>query len=181
LPRKSDLKGVGGRVLNQKKSLLCVCFLSLSFLLALPVSAQIRVNDGASLNQVSSNGLDPQPVPQGSQGWIAISSTGFNDRNPSDPTFSDSPHNVAIHEDVSGENSTSDVIKQNVADPNSIVSKLPPTLTVSTAALLELHAMRKSAVDLCLQLPTKYRTRLPECAEIFKHEIRLQGLAKERH
>jgi len=40
--------------------------------------------------------------------------------------------------------------------------------------------MRQNAVDLCLQLPTKYRTRLPECADIFKHEIRLKALAKER-
>jgi hypothetical protein len=163
-------------VFNQKKNLLCVCFLSLSLILAVPVSAQIRVNDGASPNQQVSSGLDPQRVPQGSEGSIVISWTGSNDRNTSDLTFSDAPHEVAIHE-----NSTSDAIKQNVSDPNSIVSKLPSTLTVSTAALLELHGMRKSAVDLCLQLPTKYRTRLPECAEIFKHEIRLEGLAKEHH
>lgn len=166
---------------NQKMNLLCVCFLSLSLLLAVPVSAQMRVNEGPSPNQRGSSGLDPQQVPQGSQGLMLISWNGANDRNASDPTFSDAPHRVAIHEEVSGENSTSDVIKQNVADPNSIVSKLPATLTVSTAALLELHEMRKSAVDLCIQLPTKYRTRLPECAEIFKHEIRLQGLAKDHH
>lgn len=168
-------------MLNQKKNLLCVCFLSLSFFLGVPVSAQMRVNEGPSPNQQGSSGLDPQLVPQGSQGLILISWNGFNDRNTSDPTFSDAPDRLAIHENVSGENSTSDVIKQNVAEPNSIASKLPATLTVSTAALLELHEMRKSAVDLCLQLPTKYRTRLPECAEIFKHEIRLQGLAKEHH
>jgi hypothetical protein len=40
--------------------------------------------------------------------------------------------------------------------------------------------MRESAVDLCLQLPAKYRTQLPQCAEIFKHEIRLKALAKEQ-
>ncbi len=167
-------------MLNQKKNLFYICFLSLSFLLAVPVSAQVSVN-AASLNQVSSSALDLQPVPQGSLGLIAINWSGFNDRTTSDPTFSDATHDVAIHGDVSGENSNSDVIKNNIPDPKPIVSKLPATLTVSTAALLELHAMRKSAVDLCLQLPTKYRTRLPECAEIFKHEIRLQGLAKDHH
>jgi len=80
-------------------------------------------------------------------------------------------------------NSTSGVIKEEVtkvvAHPYPSDNKLPPTLTVRTAALLELHAMRQSAVDLCLQLPTKYRTHLPQCAEIFKHEIRLETLAKD--
>jgi hypothetical protein len=168
-------------VLNKNKNLVFLCFLSLSFFLAAPVWGQISVNDGASPEKVSSSGLDLQPVPQGSQGSILISWAAFNDRNTSDPTFSDAAHEVTIHEAVSGENSRSDVIKQNVVDPNAIASKLPATLTVSTAALLELHEMRKSAVDLCIQLPTKYRTRLPECAEIFKHEIRLQGLAKDHH
>ena len=64
--------------------------------------------------------------------------------------------------------------------PTSAAKTIPPTLTVTTAALLELHAMRQSAVNLCLELPGKYRTRLPECADIFKHEIRLKALAKER-
>jgi hypothetical protein len=56
----------------------------------------------------------------------------------------------------------------------------PATMTVRTEALLQLHAMRKSAVDLCLQLPRKYRTRLPQCAAIFQDEIRLQELAKDK-
>ena len=166
---------------NQKKNLLCVCFLSLSFFLAVPLSAQMRVNEGPFPDQQGSSGLDPQRIPDRSQGLILISWTGFSDRNTSDPTLPDARNDLAIHETVAGENSNSDVIKHDIADPKPIVSKLPATLTVSTAALLELHAMRKSAVDLCLQLPTKYRTRLPECAEIFKHEIRLQGLAKDHH
>ena len=58
-------------------------------------------------------------------------------------------------------------------------SSLPPTLTVSTAALLELHGIRKSAVDLCLDLPAKYRTRKP-CADIFTHEVRLNNLRKNK-
>lgn len=69
---------------------------------------------------------------------------------------------------------------QVVADQPSGDKAPPATLTVRTAALLELHEMRQSAVDLCLQLPTKYRTQLPQCAEIFRHEIRLKTLANER-
>ncbi len=64
--------------------------------------------------------------------------------------------------------------------PDAVADKLPTTMTVRTATLLELHSMRKSAVELCIQLPTKYRTRLPECSDIFKHEIRLETLAKDR-
>jgi hypothetical protein len=65
-----------------------------------------------------------------------------------------------------------------VADPYR-VNNLPTTMTVKTAALLELHAMRQSAVDLCLQLPTRYQTHLPQCANIFEHEIRLQAFARD--
>ena len=89
-----------------------------------------------------------------------------------------------VHDNVTSQDSGSDVIAKKgseaVLDPQSLPNRLPATMTVRTAALLELHAMRKSAVNLCLQLPTKYRTRLPECADIFKHEIRLQTLAKEQ-
>ena len=66
-----------------------------------------------------------------------------------------------------------------VADPSSISHEPHPTITVSTVALLELQAMRESALNLCMQLPDKYRRRLPECAEIFTHEIRLQAIAQE--
>ena len=58
-------------------------------------------------------------------------------------------------------------------------NSMPSTLTVSTAALLELHGIRKSAVDLCLDLPTKYRTRKP-CADIFTREVRLNNLRKNK-
>lgn len=67
-----------------------------------------------------------------------------------------------------------------LADPPATIRQLPPTLTVSTTALLELHALRQSAVTLCLQLPTKYRTQLPQCADIFEHEIRLSALARDK-
>jgi|SRR5271167_1880718 len=95
-----------------------------------------------------------------------------------------------VHEDETRPDSKSDVIAKSdgigkevtvvVAEPQSATSGLPSTMTVGTAALLELHGMRQSAVALCLQLPTKYRTRLPQCADIFKREIRLQALAKDK-
>jgi hypothetical protein len=89
-----------------------------------------------------------------------------------------------VHDSVAGQDSASVVMKKErtevVADPFS-PNKMPPTtMTIRTADLIELHAMRKSAVDLCLQLPAKYRTRLPQCADIFQHEIRLQAFAKDR-
>jgi hypothetical protein len=89
-----------------------------------------------------------------------------------------------VHDNVTGQDSRSDVVAKEVtqvaADPQLVANSVPATMMVRTAALLELHAMRKSAVDLCIQLPTRYRTHLPECADIFKHEIRLQALAKDR-
>jgi hypothetical protein len=91
---------------------------------------------------------------------------------------------VAVHDHVAGQDLALGAITKDVAtvgaDLSSVDNTFPATLTVRTAALLELHAMRKSAVDLCVQLPTKYRTRQPQCADIFKHEIRLQALAKHR-
>ena len=88
-----------------------------------------------------------------------------------------------VHDNVTVEDSTAVGIKKEITqvtvNPDSINTTVPAVLTVRTAALLELHEMRQNAVNLCLQLPSKYRTRLPECAEIFKHEIRLEALAKE--
>ena len=91
-------------------------------------------------------------------------------------------HLAYVHDNVTALDSVSGVIKEEVievvAEPYS-VNKVPTTMTVRTAALLELHRMRKNAVDLCLQLPNKYRTHMPQCAAIFQHEIQLQTLAKE--
>ena len=88
-----------------------------------------------------------------------------------------------VRDNVTAEDSIAGGIKREIAHvsvhPDSINSTVPALLTVRTAALMELHEMRQNAVKLCLQLPSKYRTRLPECAEIFKHEIRLEALAKE--
>ena len=146
----------------QMRRLLCSWFVAVSFLFAVSAWAQITSGDEAYTLTSSSDGLV----------------------NASDPTPS-VVHDVTTHGNVSGQDSTSVAIKKAVtesgAGPNSAENNLPATITVKTAALLELHAMRKSAVELCIQLPTKYRTRLPECAEIFKHEIRLQGLAKDHN
>jgi hypothetical protein len=69
---------------------------------------------------------------------------------------------------------------QVVTEPAPTETAPPVTLTVKASALLELHEMRENAVNLCLELPAKYRTQLPECADIFKHEIRLKALAKQQ-
>jgi len=177
-----DLKVLkGGRVFTQKRKLLCVWFLPVAFILAVPTWARITASDAYALTSPSSTTYGSSQSPQGPTG---TNGPGFNYSNPFDPAPSSAVHEVGVHENATGD-STSGAIKKEVtevvADRNSVGNNLPPTLTVSTAALLELHAMRKSAVDLCLELPTKYRTRLPECAEIFKHEIRLQGLAKNHH
>jgi hypothetical protein len=86
------------------------------------------------------------------------------------------PDNVTALDSVSGV--INKEVIEVVADPYS-ANKLQTTMTVRTAALLELHRMRKNAVDLCLQLPKKYRTHMPQCAAIFQHEIQLQTLAKD--
>ena len=145
----------------EKRGFLCVWLLSVCFLYAALGWSQITASDHAFTSS-------PDSTNRSSSGALGLQA-----------------REVAVSDDRSGESTASRAIEQKVtevsADPHSAVSNLPPTLTVSTAALLELHAMRKSAVDLCIQLPAKYRTRLPECAEIFKHEIRLQGLAKKHN
>jgi plasmid stabilization system protein ParE len=113
---------------------------------------------------------------------LAISATAAQDVH-------QAVHVTYVRDNVAASDSAPDAIPGAIKDairnettgavvaPTLAGNNLPATMTVSTAALLELHRMRKNAVDLCLQLPARYRTRLPECAEIFKHEIRLQSLA----
>jgi hypothetical protein len=91
---------------------------------------------------------------------------------------------ASVHDDAPRQDSKSGGMTKEVteafAHPAAADKHLPLTLNVRTSALLELHEMRQSAVNLCLQLPAKYRTRLPQCADIFKHEIRLEALAKNK-
>jgi hypothetical protein len=169
----------GASVFTQNRKLLCVWFLPVVFLLAVPTWAQITARDHAyALTSPSSTIYGSSQTPHGPTG---INGTGFNNRNAFDLASSSAVHEMGVPDNAT-RNSTSGAIKkktaEGIADRSPVDNNLPPTLTVSTAALLELHAMRKSAVDLCIELPSKYRTHLPECAEIFKHEIRLQGLAK---
>jgi hypothetical protein len=174
---------------TQKRVFLCVCFLLVGSLFAVSTPAQTPASDAGdkltppgSANYGNGGGPALQSSPQGPLEPTGTNGTGFN-REKVDPTPSYAVHDVSFHDNVTDQDSTSIVVKKEVTkvvtDPSSIVSKLPATLTVRTAALLELHAMRKSAVDLCIQLPTKYRTHLPECAEIFTDEIRLERLAKD--
>ena len=88
-----------------------------------------------------------------------------------------------LRDNATNPNSAPAVIKKQPVEASGVpfsVGDPPTTMTVQTSTLLELHGMRNSAVSLCLQLPTKYRTHLPQCADIFKHEIRLEALAKDR-
>jgi hypothetical protein len=109
--------------------------------------------------------------------------TGPKSGSVSDPSIS-AANDVPVHDKIVGQELTpcgsSKELVQVVAAPYPADKTPPTTMSVRTAALLELHSMRQSAVDLCLQLPTKYRTQLPQCADIFMHEIRLKALAKER-
>jgi len=175
----------------QKRDFLCFLVLSAGFLFTVPAWAQITASDDArttspgSINQDSSSGLEPQKTLEPTDRMTATPGTRFNDHNAFDPNFSEAFYYVVVHDSVSGDISMSDALSEKtsevIANSDPAQSKLPPTLTVSTAALLDLHAMRKSAVDLCLQLPAKYRTHLSECAEIFKREIRLERLAKHHN
>jgi hypothetical protein len=178
-------------VFTQKRRFLCVWvgLVAVVSLFVMAAGAQIasRANasplrSSASRSSGSGGTLDLQAVSRGPQGPIATA--GFSNDVASDPPASSAipeaaTHDKAVMKEAAPDGSQIEVSKA-VGDPHSADHKLPATLTVSTAALLELHAMRQSAVDLCLELPAKYRTQLPQCAEIFKHEIRLKALAKNR-
>jgi hypothetical protein len=176
-------------VFVQKRDFLCAWLLSVFFVFAVSAGAQIVPSDDAypftsvgSTSYGRSGVLDLQSIPQCPQGPTVTNGNGLNYRNAFDPTPSCAVNDVVVHDNVKGQDFMSGVIKKEAtkvgADPSSAVKNQPPTMTVQTAALLELHAMRQSAVGLCIQLPTKYRKHLPQCADIFKHEIRLQALAK---
>jgi hypothetical protein len=98
--------------------------------------------------------------------------------------LSDVDPNCVVYDNVPGPDFTPGLVNkkvvQSVAEPHSAADNPSAATRVRTAALLELHAMRKNAVNLCMQLPKKYRTRWPQCAEIFIHEVRLESLANEK-
>ena len=155
-------------MITQKRKCLCVCCLPVVFLLAVSAWGQITPRDAAFALRSSSSTNPGKSV---------------GGELPSEPKASFTVTVVAGHdaavvpEAAPGGNNNH---QSGKAEPTLAEKTPPPSMTVRTAALLELHAMRQSAVDLCLQLPAKYRTQLPQCAEIFKHEIRLKALAKEK-
>lgn len=172
---------------NQEKKFRCVWLV----VLVVAAAAWARRAPGYDLYPSTSVGStshegsamsELQSVPQTPQGPTGATGDGSNHRCPDEPTSSFAVTNVAGHDSVTGHDSASDAIQIEVtevgAEPPSADNKPPTTLTVKAETLLELHEMRESAVGLCLQLPTKYRSRLPQCVDIFKHEIRLEEFAK---
>jgi hypothetical protein len=174
----------------QKRNLICGCFLPVVFLFAVSARAQIAPREYAytlrstSLANHDSNSLLLLPsLSEGTDGVTVANRIGHKDNSVSEPAPS-AVNDVSSRDKVGGQDFTAcgspKGVIQVVAAPATAEKTPPTTLTVRTAALLELHAMRQNAVDLCLQLPTRYRTQLPQCADIFRHEIRLKALAKER-
>ncbi|MGZ7073996.1 MAG: hypothetical protein ACXVKL_16265 [Candidatus Angelobacter sp.] len=157
-------------MLTEKRNVLWIWFLPVVFLCGMSAWAQITPSDRAYKST--------------SSGSTASKPARFNRRSALVLTASSAVNDDAAHDKIKGADFTSDGIKEHtvkvVAGPSSASNNLPATLTVKTSALLELHGMRQSAVSLCLELPAKYRTRLRECADIFRHEIRLKALGKER-
>jgi hypothetical protein len=166
----------------QKKNLVCGWLLPVVFLFAGPVWGQISPREYYALRSTSHTNDD---------GKGALRLQPFSEANgmgPDSSTVSE-PSSTAVNEASPNDRSaapslapcesTKQVIRV-AAEPASSDTQPPATLTVRASALLELHEMRQSAVDLCLQLPAKYRTQLPQCADIFKHEIRLKALAQKR-
>ena len=118
---------------------------------------------------------------RGPQELVAAYETGFDDGNVSEPSHAavaDVPALSKASPAIAPCGNPQQVI-QVVTEPAPAETAPPVTLTVKASALLELHEMREKAVNLCLELPAKYRTQLPECADIFKHEIRLKELAQQ--
>lgn len=172
-----------------------VCGWSLAVILVMAASAWAQVTPreyaytlrSASVVKHDENGaLSLLNLSQTAQEATVANAIGPKSGSASDPSISavSAVNDVPAHDKIGGQELTpcgsSKELVQVVAAPYPADKTPPTTMSVRTAALLELHSMRQSAVDLCLQLPTKYRTQLPQCADIFMHEIRLKALAKER-
>jgi hypothetical protein len=174
----------------RKRDLGCGWCLALMLLFVTSAWAQIAPHEYAyTLRSTSMANLAGKAVP--SLLDLTQAPQGITVANATEPKESTLPvrSGAAVNDTPSREKAASQELMpcgstrqtiQVVADQSSVDKAPPATLTIRTAALLELHEMRQSAVDLCLQLPSKYRTQLPQCADIFRHEIRLKTLAKER-
>jgi hypothetical protein len=120
---------------------------------------------------------------RGPQETVAANEIGLDDGNVSEPPHAAVADLPVLSKAASPTNApcgNPQQVIQVVTEPAPTETAPPVTLTVKASALLELHEMRENAVNLCLELPAKYRTQLPECADIFKHEIRLKALAKQQ-
>ena len=175
---------------KQERNLVCSGFLAVIFLFTVTAWAQgapreyyaLRSTSAAN-NNIAGVSSAPQGLTRGSQELVAASGIGFDDGNVSEPAhaaITDVPTLNKTTNPATAPCGSAKTVIQIAAEPAPIETQPPATFTVKASALLELHEMRQSAVDLCLQLPAKYRTQLPQCAEIFKHEIRLKALAKEQ-
>ncbi len=172
---------------KQKRNLVCSGLLGGIFLFAMTAWAQVVPREYNALKSTSSANNDITAVLSSLRGFPRspqqLAEVWFDDGNVSEPghaALADVPAlNKAVSAAAAPCESPKQVIQVAVAPrPNDTAP--PATLTVKAAALLELHQMRESAVDLCLELPSKYRTQLPQCADIFKHEIRLKALAQQQ-
>jgi hypothetical protein len=175
--------------MGKQRSLVCSWFLTVVFFFAGSAWAQVVPSEyyalrttGRATNATTGELPSLQGFSRPPLELARASATGIEEGIVSAPSPSvDEPpaHDRAAVPSLAPCGSKQGVIRVE-AEPASANTPPPATLTVRTSAMLELHEMRQSAVDLCLQLPVKYRTQLPQCADIFKHEIRLKALAKER-
>ena len=174
---------------KQKRNQVSSGFLAMIFLFAVTAWAQgvpreyNALRSTSPANNIAGVQSSPKDFTRGQQELAAVSGMGFDDGNVLEPTHAATAEVPALNKATSPASVPCGRAKQVIqiaAEPASTDTEPPATFTVRASALLELHEMRQSAVDLCLQLPAKYRTQLPQCAQIFKHEIRLKALAKER-
>jgi len=188
--RQAESQGEMGTPMSiQERNRVCGWSVAVIMILTAPAWAQVTSREYAyalkATGIVKEDGHGAPLLPSLSevaQVRTVASAIGPKSGTVPDPSISavnDLPtHDKIVGQDLSPCGSSKDLV-QVVSAPSPAEQTPPTTMTVKTAALLELHSMRQSAVDLCLQLPTKYRTQLPECADIFRHEIRLKALAKE--
>lgn len=175
---------------KQKRSLVCSGLLGGIFLFAMTAWAQVVPREYYALrptvpvsNDITSALSSLRGFPRSPQQLAEVGGMGFDDGNVSEPAHAALADVPALNKPPSSASAPCEGPKQVIqvaAAPAPTDTAPPATLTVKAAALLELHEMRESAVDLCLELPAKYRTQLPQCADIFKHEIRLKALAKQQ-
>ena len=178
--KEGDLNEHGGNMGKQNRNWMWIGIVAGIVFFGVSAWAQVLPREyyGLRSTNAASNNLT-----QGPQELVAANTMGLDDGNVSEPTHASVTDVPALNKEVNPTIAPCENPKQVIqvaAGPAPTETAPPSTLTVKASALLELHEMRQSAVNLCLELPAKYRTQLPECADIFKHEIRLKALAKQQ-